>query len=195
MAGVERRTSRPPRRRRRRRGCAGGLEAGRADAPRRAPLGRDRRDEAAGSRPLEDVASDASPRRSSPPPSRARTRRRVLGLQGRRRARDGDGVVVTGCNIENATYGLTMCAERVALVKALSDGHASSPASPSSPTPTTRRRRAAPAASCSGSTAATSRSSSRTSSGTTATHPAVGAAAAAVRRADCSDLPVHCERR
>ena len=30
--------------------------------------------------------------------------------------------VVTGCNIENATYGLTMCAERVALYKALSDG-------------------------------------------------------------------------
>ena len=35
-----------------------------------------------------------------------------------------DGQVVTGCNIENATYGLTLCAERVALVKALSDGHA-----------------------------------------------------------------------
>ena len=34
-----------------------------------------------------------------------------------------DGVVVTGCNIENATYGLTMCAERVAMFKALSDGH------------------------------------------------------------------------
>jgi cytidine deaminase len=33
------------------------------------------------------------------------------------------GDVVTGCNIENATYGLTMCAERVALYKALSDGH------------------------------------------------------------------------
>jgi cytidine deaminase len=33
-----------------------------------------------------------------------------------------DGDVVTGCNIENATYGLTLCAERVALVKALSDG-------------------------------------------------------------------------
>jgi cytidine deaminase len=30
---------------------------------------------------------------------------------------------VGGCNIENATYGLTLCAERVALVKALSDGH------------------------------------------------------------------------
>jgi cytidine deaminase len=34
-----------------------------------------------------------------------------------------DGTVVTGCNIENATYGLTMCAERVAMFKALSDGH------------------------------------------------------------------------
>ena len=34
-----------------------------------------------------------------------------------------DGVVITGCNIENASYGLTMCAERVALLKALSDGH------------------------------------------------------------------------
>ena len=34
-----------------------------------------------------------------------------------------DGVIVTGCNIENATYGLTLCAERVALVKALSEGH------------------------------------------------------------------------
>jgi cytidine deaminase len=34
-----------------------------------------------------------------------------------------DGVVVGGCNIENATYGLTVCAERVALFKALSDGH------------------------------------------------------------------------
>ncbi len=33
-----------------------------------------------------------------------------------------DGHVIGGCNIENATYGLTLCAERVALVKALSDG-------------------------------------------------------------------------
>jgi cytidine deaminase len=35
-----------------------------------------------------------------------------------------DGQIITGCNIENATYGLTLCAERVALVKALSEGHA-----------------------------------------------------------------------
>ena len=32
------------------------------------------------------------------------------------------GDIVTGCNIENATYGLTVCAERVAIFKALSDG-------------------------------------------------------------------------
>lgn len=33
------------------------------------------------------------------------------------------GIVVTGCNVENATLGLSMCAERVALLKALSEGH------------------------------------------------------------------------
>jgi cytidine deaminase len=33
------------------------------------------------------------------------------------------GQVITGCNIENATYGLTVCAERVAMFKALSEGH------------------------------------------------------------------------
>jgi len=33
-----------------------------------------------------------------------------------------DGRVFTGCNIENASYGLTMCAERVAIFKALSEG-------------------------------------------------------------------------
>ena len=34
-----------------------------------------------------------------------------------------DGTVITGCNIENASYGLTICAERVAMFKAISDGH------------------------------------------------------------------------
>src|SRR4051812_44103071 len=33
-----------------------------------------------------------------------------------------DERIITGCNIENATYGLTMCAERVAMFKALSEG-------------------------------------------------------------------------
>lgn len=30
--------------------------------------------------------------------------------------------IITGCNIENATYGLTLCAERVAIFKAISEG-------------------------------------------------------------------------
>lgn len=34
-----------------------------------------------------------------------------------------DGRIISGCNIENATYGLTVCAERVAMFKALSEGH------------------------------------------------------------------------
>ena len=34
-----------------------------------------------------------------------------------------DGHVITGCNVENASYGLTICAERVAIFKALSEGH------------------------------------------------------------------------
>jgi cytidine deaminase len=36
-----------------------------------------------------------------------------------------DGKVFTGCNIESATYGLTMCAERVAIWKAVSEGETS----------------------------------------------------------------------
>ena len=35
----------------------------------------------------------------------------------------GDGSVFTGCNVENAAYGSTICAERTALVKAVSEGH------------------------------------------------------------------------
>ena len=34
-----------------------------------------------------------------------------------------DGTVFTGCNVENAAYGSTICAERTALVKAISEGH------------------------------------------------------------------------
>jgi cytidine deaminase len=35
---------------------------------------------------------------------------------------DESGRVFTGCNVENATYGLTICAERVAVFKAISEG-------------------------------------------------------------------------
>ena len=35
---------------------------------------------------------------------------------------DDTGRVHSGCNVENATYGLTICAERVAVFKAISEG-------------------------------------------------------------------------
>ncbi len=35
---------------------------------------------------------------------------------------DDTGRIHTGCNVENATYGLTVCAERVAVFKAISEG-------------------------------------------------------------------------
>jgi cytidine deaminase len=34
-----------------------------------------------------------------------------------------DGTVFTGCNVENAAYGLAICGERTAMVKAVSEGH------------------------------------------------------------------------
>jgi cytidine deaminase len=36
--------------------------------------------------------------------------------------RSTSGRIFSGCNVENATYGLTMCAERVAIFKAVSEG-------------------------------------------------------------------------
>ena len=35
---------------------------------------------------------------------------------------DSEGRIHTGCNVENSTYGLTICAERVAVFKAMSEG-------------------------------------------------------------------------
>ena len=54
--------------------------------------------------------------------ARTRARARFSGFQVGAALETATGEVVTGCNVENATYGLTMCAERVALYKALSDG-------------------------------------------------------------------------
>ena len=33
-----------------------------------------------------------------------------------------DGAIIDGCNVENVSYGLTICAERSAIVKAVSQG-------------------------------------------------------------------------
>ena|ERR1017187_1994560 len=35
---------------------------------------------------------------------------------------DSEGRIHTGCNVENSTYGLTICAERLAVFKAMSEG-------------------------------------------------------------------------
>src|ERR1700683_5021898 len=35
---------------------------------------------------------------------------------------DANGRIHTGCNVENATYGLSVCAERIAVFKAISEG-------------------------------------------------------------------------
>ena len=34
-----------------------------------------------------------------------------------------DGAIFKGCNIENASFGLTVCAERVAIFRAIAEGH------------------------------------------------------------------------
>ena len=55
--------------------------------------------------------------------ARERARARFSGFKVGAALETATGEVVTGCNIENATLGLTICAERVAMFKALSDGH------------------------------------------------------------------------
>ena len=91
--------------------------------------GRDRRDDAAWqSVPLEiTIATEADLAEAlvaAATLARTRAHARYSGFKVGAALETSDGDVVTGCNIENATYGLTLCAERVALVKALSDGHA-----------------------------------------------------------------------
>ena len=91
--------------------------------------GRDRRDDSAWqSVPLEiTIATEADLAEAlvaAATLARTRAQARYSGFKVGAALETSDGDVVTGCNVENATYGLTLCAERVALVKALSEGHA-----------------------------------------------------------------------
>jgi cytidine deaminase len=108
-----------------RKGSSGGSE--RREAQRRS--GTDRRDDTRwspvsleGAREPAD-GSPASVLHTSAVAARERAHAHFSGFKVGAALETGDGAVVTGCNIENASYGLTLCAERVALVKALSDGH------------------------------------------------------------------------
>ena len=95
---------------------------------RLAPLGQGSpRRTGVGAVPLETDARRRSRRRKGCWRRRARRassrRRSTRSSRSAPRSRRSTAPIITGCNIENATYGLTLCAERVALVKALSEGH------------------------------------------------------------------------
>jgi cytidine deaminase len=110
---------------RRRPGLARPRRSPRAREERRS--GQDRRDEAGWEPvPLElTLAGDEAPAQSlvsAAIDARTRAHAKYSGFKVGAALETADGTVVTGCNVENATYGLTLCAERVALVKALSDG-------------------------------------------------------------------------
>ena len=109
-------------------GGSGGPHAA-AHAPRRPPLRT--RPPRRGGVGAGAARTDAGARRRTPserwwPPPPTRAPARTPATRGSRwvpRSKRATASVVTGCNIENATYGLTLCAERVALVKALSEGY------------------------------------------------------------------------
>jgi len=54
--------------------------------------------------------------------ARGRAQARYSGFAVGAALKTRSGEIVTGCNIENASYGLSMCAERVAVFKAVSEG-------------------------------------------------------------------------
>jgi cytidine deaminase len=111
------------------------VDRGRAEGDRRVTpdrraadrrSGRDRRSEAAWQPIALEAAStgtyDDSALVAAAIDAREHARARFSGFKVGAALETDAGEVVSGCNVENATYGLTMCAERVALYKALSEG-------------------------------------------------------------------------
>ncbi len=88
--------------------------------------GRDRRDEAAWKPVVLDDAArgdlDDTALVAAAVDAREHARARFSNFKVGAALETSTGEVITGCNVENATYGLTICAERVALFKALSEG-------------------------------------------------------------------------
>jgi cytidine deaminase len=110
------------------------VDKGRADGDRRSHQERrtaerregDRRNESAWQPIALEIAGvgnhDDGPLVAAAVDARTRACARFSGFKVGAALETSTGEVITGCNVENATYGLTMCAERVALYKALSDG-------------------------------------------------------------------------
>lgn len=131
MSGSENRTNRVPegkgdrRKGGDRRSPAPARSAGAAEGERRS--GADRRDESSWQPVAIEISSSASDSDlalvEAATDARTRAQAHYSHFKVGAALETADGQVITGCNIENATYGLTLCAERVALVKALSDGH------------------------------------------------------------------------
>ena len=131
MSGSENRTNRVPegkgdrRKGGDRRSPAPARSAGAAEGERRS--GADRRDESSWQPVSIEIGSSASDSDlalvEAATDARTRAQAHYSHFKVGAALETADGQVITGCNIENATYGLTLCAERVALVKALSDGH------------------------------------------------------------------------
>jgi cytidine deaminase len=71
---------------------------------------------------LEDIVSDYDPLIAAAKLARENAHAKFSNFKVGAGLRASSGKIYGGCNVENATYGLTVCAERVAIFKAISEG-------------------------------------------------------------------------